>query len=99
MHADVAEMADATDLGSVTLRGVEVQILSSAHLILDIWIENLEARIENPLGPWPSGKAPALHAGDRRFESGRVHLKPMVAGQGAAMGLSLPFPVSGEGGW
>ena len=92
MHADVAELADATDLGSVTLRGVEVQILSSAHLILDI-------RIENRLGPWPSGKAPALHAGDRRFESGRVHLKPMVAGQGAAMGLSLPFPVSGEGGW
>lgn len=28
--ADVAELADATDLGSVTLRGVEVQILSSA---------------------------------------------------------------------
>ena len=30
MNADVAELADATDLGSVTLRGVEVQILSSA---------------------------------------------------------------------
>jgi hypothetical protein len=29
--ADVAELADATDLGSVTLRGVEVQILSSAQ--------------------------------------------------------------------
>jgi hypothetical protein len=24
-------------------------------------------------GPWPSGKAPPLHGGDRRFESGRVH--------------------------
>jgi hypothetical protein len=33
--ADVAELADATDLGSVTLRGVEVQILSSAPLIFD----------------------------------------------------------------
>jgi hypothetical protein len=30
VNADVAELADATDLGSVTLRGVEVQILSSA---------------------------------------------------------------------
>ena len=30
LDADVAELADATDLGSVTLRGVEVQILSSA---------------------------------------------------------------------
>ena len=30
-YADVAELADATDLGSVTLRGVEVQILSSAQ--------------------------------------------------------------------
>ncbi len=30
MDADVAELADATDLGSVALRGVEVQILSSA---------------------------------------------------------------------
>ncbi len=29
--------------------------------------------IQRP-GPWPSGKAPALQAGDRRFESDRVHL-------------------------
>ena len=35
MDADVAELADATDLGSVTPRGVEVQILSSALSILD----------------------------------------------------------------
>ena len=27
----------------------------------------------NP-GPWPSGKAPPLQGGDRRFESDRVHL-------------------------
>ena len=26
-------------------------------------------------GPWPSGKAPPLHGGDRRFESDRVHLR------------------------
>ena len=35
LDADVAELADATDLGSVTLRGVEVQILSSAPLSFD----------------------------------------------------------------
>ena len=35
MDADVAELADATDLGSVTFRGVEVQILSSALPNLD----------------------------------------------------------------
>ena len=30
MHADVAEMADATDLGSVDRQVVEVRVLSSA---------------------------------------------------------------------
>ncbi len=35
--ADVAELADATDLGSVALRGVEVQILSSAQGMIESW--------------------------------------------------------------
>lgn len=30
-------------------------------------------------GPWPSGKAPPLHGGDRRFESDRVHLRSAPA--------------------
>ena len=30
-------------------------------------------------GPWPSGKAPPLHGGDRRFESDRVHLRSAQA--------------------
>lgn len=34
--------------------------------------------IQRP-GPWPSGKAPALQAGDRRFESDRVHSMPCRA--------------------
>ncbi len=59
--ADVAEMADATDLGSVDRKVVEVRVLSSAPRSPDA-------------GPWPSGKAPPLHGGDRRFESDRVHL-------------------------
>lgn len=58
-HADVAELADATDLGSVALRGVEVRVLSSAHNTFT--------------GPWPSGKASPLQGEDRRFESDRVH--------------------------
>ncbi len=67
VDADVAELADATDLGSVALWGVEVQILSSALM-----------------GPWPSGMAPALHAGDRRFESGRVHQEfTLLRGEGS----------------
>ena len=48
MDADVAELADATDLGSVALRGVEVQILSSALTILDYrkssWARGLVGR-------------------------------------------------------
>jgi hypothetical protein len=102
-RADVAELADATDLGSVALRGVEVQILSSALAILDLGCST--ARIRT--GPWPSGKAPALHAGDRRFESGRVHLQCCREGRRIPAGkvqgrrgqrwsrrCPLPFPAS-----
>lgn len=77
----MAELADATDLGSVTLRGVEVQILSSA-------LQNL--------GPWPSGKAPALHAGDRRFESGRVHQQNVIGLGRAAIAHRCPSPYSAD---
>ena len=62
-EADVAELADATDLGSVARQGVEVRVLSSAP---------------GDTGPWPSGKAPPLQGGDRRFESDRVHLVVFV---------------------
>ena len=40
-------MADATDLGSVTLRGVEVQILSSALGILDFGFSILDWDLTN----------------------------------------------------
>ena len=39
MYADVADLADATDLGSVTRKGVEVRILSSA-----LWARGLVGR-------------------------------------------------------
>lgn len=52
-------MADAIDLGSIALTGVEVRVLSSAP-----WADG---------GPWPSGKASPLQGEDRRFESDRVH--------------------------
>ena len=42
-RADVAELADATDLGSVALRGVEVQILSSAQPVA-YWARGLAGR-------------------------------------------------------
>ena len=58
-HADVAELADAIDLGSIARKGVEVRVLSSAS-----WAT---------AGPWPSGKASPLQGEDRRFESDRVH--------------------------
>ena len=58
--ADVAELADAIDLGSIARQGVEVRVLSSAP--------------GADGGPWPSGKASPLHGEDRRFESDRVHL-------------------------
>lgn len=50
-----------------------------------------------------AGKAPPLHGGDRRFESGRVHCKDNLEPGRAATGLSLPFslhrdPVSAGGG-
>ena len=61
--ADVAELADAADLGSVDRKVVEVRVLSSA-----------QQATACDMGPWPSGKAPPLHGGDRRFESDRVHL-------------------------
>lgn len=54
-------MADAIDLGSIALTGVEVRVLSSAP-----WAD---------AGPWPSGKASPLQGEDRRFESDRVHLE------------------------
>jgi hypothetical protein len=73
----VAELADATDLGSVALRGVEVRILSSAWVV-SVGVSAIWGR----MGPWSSGKTPALHAGNRRFESGRVHYSPLPVGEG-----------------
>ena len=58
-------MADAIDLGSIALTGVEVRVLSSAP-----WADG---------GPWPSGKASPLQGEDRRFESDRVHLVPSAS--------------------
>ena len=58
-RADVAELADAIDLGSIARKGVEVRVLSSASWVV--------------AGPWPSGKASPLQGEDRRFESDRVH--------------------------
>ena len=57
VNADVAELADATDLGSVALRGVEVQILSSALSNLSFgllgWVQgaNQKLQVGNYLGP------------------------------------------------
>lgn len=61
-RAGVAELADATDLGSVDRRSWRFES-SRRHQLL-----------ASATGPWPSGKAPPLHGGDRRFESDRVHL-------------------------
>ena len=68
--ADVAELADAIDLGSIARKGVEVRVLSSA----------LYRPLGGSWGPWPSGKASPLQGEDRRFESDRVHF----LGQGNA---------------
>ena len=46
---------------------MEVRVLSSAL-----------STVGRQSGPWPSGKAPPLHGGDRRFESDRVHLAIIV---------------------
>ena len=58
-RADVAELADAIDLGSIAQNGC-----GGSSPLVGTWADE---------GPWPSGKAPPLHGGDRRFESDRVH--------------------------
>ena len=37
-HADVAELADAIDLGSIARKGVEVRVLSSAPESMAKWV-------------------------------------------------------------
>lgn len=98
MDADVAELADATDLGSVARWGVEVQVLSSAHLTGDIagpargdrseaiWARSLAGKrllcTQETAGSNPAGST------RRCGEEGRIG--------GQREGGSLPFFISKE---
>ncbi len=61
---DVAELADALDLGSSSLTGVQVQLLSS----LLMWLETYTSCLSEPVAqlveqrtfnPWVAGSSPA----------------------------------------